>query len=243
LKSDDDDGTLFDEPTGEMPVVSSTDSRVTITGAEIAADAADETMIIDPTTLLPHWTDAPTGQVPIVVAREAADSDDPGRQSPRRRGVRARPTGSLTRTSSIPPSSPVNSAKTRLGLGVHRDRGAPRRGGRDRSAAPEPDRIQRTRRSISANPLAGRAVRQSNDRNFSRSLMTGVLLAAVVSGVFVLGALPVTVMVLVVLALAGAEAYAGFRSPGRTPPRCSASSRSSRSASPSTTRASPRSGP
>jgi hypothetical protein len=77
LKSDDDDGTLFDEPTGEMPVVSSTDSRVTITGAEIAADAADETMIIDPATLLPHWTDAPTGQVPIVVAREAADSDDP----------------------------------------------------------------------------------------------------------------------------------------------------------------------
>ena len=69
MKSDDDDGTLFDEPTGEMPVVSSTDSRVTITGAEIAADAADETMIIDPTTLLPHWTDAPTGQVPIVVAR------------------------------------------------------------------------------------------------------------------------------------------------------------------------------
>jgi len=61
-------------------------------------------------------------------------------------------------------------------------------------------------------------------------------------GVFVLGALPVTVMVLVVLALAGAEAYAGFRSAGRTPPRCSASSRSSRSASPSTTRASPRSG-
>ena len=59
MKSDDDDCTLFDEPTGEMPVVSSTDSRVTITGAEIAADAADETMIIDPTTLLPHWTDAP----------------------------------------------------------------------------------------------------------------------------------------------------------------------------------------
>jgi len=97
--------------------VSSTDSRVTITGAEIAADAADETMIIDPTTLLPHWTDAPTGQVPIVVAREAADSDDPWSAIPRRRGVRARPTGSLTRTSSIPPSSPVNSAKTRLGPG------------------------------------------------------------------------------------------------------------------------------
>jgi len=79
---------------------------------------------------------------------------------------------------------------------------------------PEPDRIQRTRRSISANPLAGRAVRQSNDRNFSRSLVTGVLLAAVVSGVFVLGALPVTVMVLVVLALAGPRPTPGSARPG-----------------------------
>jgi hypothetical protein len=91
LKSDDDES--FDEPTGECPVVSSTDSRVTITGAEMAADAADETPIIDPTTLLPHWTDAPTGQVPIVVAREAAEATTRGPRFPRPPGARARPTG------------------------------------------------------------------------------------------------------------------------------------------------------
>ena len=36
MKSD--DGSLFDEPTGQYPVTSTNDSRVTITGAEIAAD-------------------------------------------------------------------------------------------------------------------------------------------------------------------------------------------------------------
>ena len=218
MKSDDDDGTLFNEPTGETPVVSSTDSRVTITGAEIAADA-DETMIIDPTTLLPHWTDAPTGQVPIVVAREAADSDDPWSAIPapawregeadwvahedqfdsailagEQREDTARP-WEFAEPEELPVPDEVVTE-------------APR---------PEPDRIQRTRRSTSTNRLAGRAVRQSNDRNFARALVTGVVLAAVVSLVFKLGALPVAIMVLVVLGLAGAEAYAGFRSAGAHP--------------------------
>ena len=76
MKSDDDE-TSLDEPTGQFPIASSSDSRVTITGAETAADLAGEAPEVDPDTLLPHWTDAPTGQVPIVVAREAAKSDDP----------------------------------------------------------------------------------------------------------------------------------------------------------------------
>jgi len=75
LKSD--DGSLFDEPTGEYPVTSAADPRVTITGAEIASDLVDDAPELDPATLLPHWTDAPTGQVPIVVARESAQNDDP----------------------------------------------------------------------------------------------------------------------------------------------------------------------
>ena len=219
MKSDDDDGTLFNEPTGEMPVVSSTDSRVSITGAEIAADAADETMIIDPTTLLPHWTDAPTGQVPIVVAREAADSDDPWSAIPApawREGEAdwvahedQFDTAILAGEQREDTARPWEFAEPEL-LPVPDElvTEAPR---------PEPDRIQRTRRSISANPLAGRAVRQSNDRNFARALLTGVVLAAVVSLVFKLGALPVAIMVLVVLGLAGAEAYAGFRSAGAHP--------------------------
>lgn len=237
MKSDD-DGTLSDEPTGEMPVVSSTDSRVTITGAEVAADAADETMIIDPATLLPHWTDAPTGQVPIVVAREAAGSDDPWSAIP----------APAWREGEADWVAHEDQFDTAILAGEQREDTArpwefaePETVAHDEefvveAPRPEPDRIPRTRRSISANPLAGRAVRQSNDRNFSRALLTGVVLAAVVSLIFKLGALPVAVMVLLVLALAGAEAYAGFRSAGRIRRRCWASSRYSPSASPSTTR-------
>jgi len=75
LRSDDDD--LIDVPTGETPVVSVSDPRVTITGADVAGFVVEDAPLVDPDTLLPHWTDAPTGQVPIVVAREAADGVDP----------------------------------------------------------------------------------------------------------------------------------------------------------------------
>ena len=75
MKFDDDD--LVDAPTGETPVVSASDPRVTITGADVAGYVVDEFPPVDPHTLLPHWTDAPTGQVPIVVAREVADAVDP----------------------------------------------------------------------------------------------------------------------------------------------------------------------
>jgi phosphatidate cytidylyltransferase len=218
LKSDD-DGSLFDEPTGEMPVVSSTDSRVTITGADIAADVADDAVDIDPTTLLPHWTDAPTGQVPIVVAREAADSNDPWSAIPApawREGEAdwvahedqfdTSILASEQREDTARPWEFTLPEETVVEEEVHFE--APR---------PEPDRIQRTRRSISSNPLAGRAVRQTNDRNFSRATLTGVLLAAAVSVIFLWGAKPVAGMVLVVLGLAGAEAYAGFRAAGAHP--------------------------
>ena len=219
MKSDDDDGTLFDDATGEMPVVSSTDSRVTVTGAEIAAEAADETMIIDPTTLLPHWTDAPTGQVPIVVAREAADSADPWSAIPApawREGEADWVAHEDQFDSAILAGEPREDTArpwefAEPEVAAHDDAyvaEAPR---------PEPERVPRTRRSITSNPLAGRAVRQSNDRNFARALLTGVVLAAVVALVFKAGALPVATMVLIVLALAGAEAYAGFRSAGAHP--------------------------
>ncbi len=218
MKSDDDDGTLFNEPTGETPVVSSTDSRVTITGAEIAADA-DETMIIDPTTLLPHWTDAPTGQVPIVVAREAADSDDPWSAIPApawREGEADWVAHEDQFDSAILAGEQREDTARPWEFAEPEELPVPDELVTD-APRPEPDRIQRTRRSISTNRLAGRAVRQSNDRNFARALVTGVVLAAVVSLVFKLGALPVAIMVLVVLGLAGAEAYAGFRSAGAHP--------------------------
>ena len=72
------DGPFEDEPTGQYPIASTNDSRVTITGRRDGAPTwSMRRPQIDPETLLPHWTDAPTGQVPIVVAREAALNDDP----------------------------------------------------------------------------------------------------------------------------------------------------------------------
>jgi phosphatidate cytidylyltransferase len=218
LKSDD-DGSLFDEPTGEMPVVSSTDSRVTITGADIAADVADDTVIIDPATLLPHWTDAPTGQVPIVVAREAADSSDPWSAipAPAWREGEADWVAHEDQFDTSILASEQREDTARPWEFTLPDEAVPEEEVLTEAPRPEPDRIQRTRRSISSNPLAGRAVRQTNDRNFSRATLTGVALAAVVSIVFLWGAKPVAVMVLLALGLAGAEAYAGFRAAGAHP--------------------------
>lgn len=217
MKSD--DGSFFDEPTGEVPVVSSTDSRVTITGAETAAELVDEATLVDPHTLLPHWTDAPTGQVPIVVAREAADSDDPWSAIPApawREGEAdwvahedqfdASFLAGQEREDSVRPWEFTLAEEELIEEETLAE--APR---------PEPMRAQRTRRTASDNPLAGRAVRRGSDRSVTRATMTGVLLALAVSSVFVAGVIPVTVMVLLVLGLASAEAYAGFRSVGAHP--------------------------
>ncbi|MEO9180826.1 MAG: phosphatidate cytidylyltransferase [Acidimicrobiales bacterium] len=215
----DDDGTLFNEPTGEMPVVSPTDSRVTITGAEIAAEAYDDTVQIDPTTLLPHWTDAPTGQVPIVVAREAADSDDPWSAIPSP-AWREGEADWVAHEDQFDPSILAGESRedtARPWEFTLPDEAIFEEEEMAEAPRPEPDRIQRTRRSITSNPLAGRAVRQSNDRNFGRATLTGIVLAAAVTVVFILGAKPVFVMVLLVLGLAGAEAYAGFRAAGAHP--------------------------
>lgn len=218
MKSDDDD-TLFEDRTGELPVVSSTDSRVTFTGAEIAAEAADDTVVIDPATLLPHWTDAPTGQVPIVVAREAADSDDPWSAipAPAWREGEADWVAHEDQFDTSILASEVREDTARPWEFTLPDEDVVDEEILVEAPRPEPDRIQRTRRSISSNPLAGRAVRQTNDRNFSRATLTGIVLAAAVSGIFLWGALPVAVMVLIVLGLAGAEAYAGFRAAGAHP--------------------------
>jgi phosphatidate cytidylyltransferase len=217
LKSDDE--SFLDEPTGQFPVVAPSDSRVTITGADVASDIAEDTFHVDPTTLLPHWTDAPTGQVPIVVAREAALSDDPWAAIPApawREGEAdwvahedqfdasilageekvddARPWEfALDQTPEVKEEPTVE---------------APR---------PEPLRAQRTRHSASANPLAGRAVRQSTTSSISRATLTGVLLAAVVFAIFYAGPLPMAILVLVALSFASAEAFAGFRSVGAHP--------------------------
>ena len=221
MKSD--DGSFFEEPTGEMPSVSSTDPRVTFTGVERAADAADEFEVDVEPSLLPHWTEAPTGQVPIVVARDAANQDDPWSAIPApawREGEAdwvahedqfdasflagdVREDDTRPWEFAVAPEPEPEPEVDELP-----DHDAPR---------PEPLQRTRTRRPATHHPLAGRAVRQSSSRSVSLATFTGVLLAVLVSVVFLAGAIPVSVLVLLALGLASAEAYAGFRRAGAHP--------------------------
>jgi phosphatidate cytidylyltransferase len=222
-----DDELFGDEPTGEVPVVSATDSRVTITGAEVAAEAADEETLedaplIDEDTLLPHWTDAPTGQVPVVVAREAADSDDPWAAVPApawREGEADWVAHEEQFDASILAGEAKEEGDARPWEFVEVDEPVPDEvfDVEVEAPRPEPSRANRTRRTVSQNPLAGRAVRQSSPSSVSKATLTGLVLAAVVSGIFLWGTMPVAVMVLVALGLAAAEAYAAFRSVGAHP--------------------------
>ncbi|HVB51476.1 MAG TPA: phosphatidate cytidylyltransferase [Acidimicrobiales bacterium] len=214
-----DDGTYDDEPTGEFPVASTNDSRVTITGAEIASELVDDAPEVDPTTFLPHWTDAPTGQVPIVVAREAAHNDDPWSAIPApawREGEAdwvahedqfdaSILAGDEKTDDARPWEFTLPEAEVEEETTVEAPRPAP-------VAA-----AQHTRHRVSSNPLAGRAVRQSASSSVTRATGTGVLLAIVVFAVFLAGPLPVTVLLLAALAFASAEAYAGFRTLGAHP--------------------------
>ena len=216
MKSD--DGSLFDEPTGEYPVTSAADPRVTITGAEIASDLVDDAPELDPATLLPHWTDAPTGQVPIVVARESAQNDDPWSAIPApawREGEAdwvahedqfdASILAGEEKVDDARPWEfvlPEELAEEELTVE------APR---------PAPMRAQRTRHRASANPLAGRAVRQGSSSSVSSATATGVLLAILVFAFFLAGPLPLTILIVAALAFASAEAFAGFRSVGAHP--------------------------
>lgn len=205
-----------DEPTGELPVVSGTDSRVTITGAEVAADLVEETPEVDEDTLLPHWTDAPTGQVPVVVARESAPSDDPWAQIP----------APAWREGEADWVAHEDQFDASFLAGERSESDArPWEFSLDTTEAPEvveeaprpaPVRPARTRRPA-ANPLAGRAVRQRPSSSVSLATLTGVLLALVVIAVFIAGTVPVAVLVLAALSLAALEAYAGFRQVGAHP--------------------------
>ncbi len=208
-----------DEATGEFPVVSATDSRVRITGAEKAVDVVIDVPKIDPATLLPHWTDAPTGQVPIVVAREAAESDDPWSAIPApawREGEAdwvaheeqfdaSFLAGEIKEVDARPWEFSLNDDEVQTESVLEE---APR---------PAPKRSERTRHTAARDPLAGRAVRQGAQKNVTLATFTGLVLAAAVVAVFAAGTLPVVVMVLIVLGFAAGEAYAGFREVGAHP--------------------------
>lgn len=216
MKSDDD--ALVDLPTGEVPVVSASDPRVTIKGADVVGSALDAAPFVDPDTLLPHWTDAPTGQVPIVVARESADAVDPWAAIPApawREGeadwvaheeqfdaslLAVDKSEEDLRPWEFSAESTISDEEIL-----------------DASPRPALTRAHRTRRTLRDDPLSGRAVRKGSTRSVSVATLTGVVLAAVVLVIFYLGPVAVMVLVIAALTLAAGEAFAGFRAVGAHP--------------------------
>ena len=218
MKSD--DGSFEDEPTGELPVVSATDSRVTVTGAEVAAEVPDDVPFIDEATLLPHWTDAPTGQVPIVVAREAAQNDDPWAAIPApawREGEADWVAHEDQFDASFLASEGKEQDLRPWEFTLSDDTVVVEDAAVAETPRPEAARTERTRRTSTHNPLAGRAVRQTQPRSVTMATFTGVLLAVVVGAIFLAGTVPVAVLVLVALGWGAAEAFAAFRSVGAHP--------------------------
>ena len=220
LRSEDENTPFYDEPTGELPVVSTTDSRVTITGAEIAEEIAPDAPLIDEQTLLPHWTDAPTGAVPIVVAREAAENDDPWSQIPAP-AWREGEADWVAHEDQFDASLLAGDAKTedaRPWEFVVEEEAAAEEEILDEAPRPAPVRAHRTRRTITDNPLAGRAVRSAKAQsNIVKATLTGLAMGIFAIIVFSAGTLPVAFLVLVILAFATAEAYAALRVAGAHP--------------------------
>jgi phosphatidate cytidylyltransferase len=211
LRSDEDS---LDEPTGELPVVPAT--GVVISGADLAGEALEEPAAFDESTLLPHWTDAPTGQVPIVVARESAPTDDPWASIPAP-AWREGEADWVAHEEQFDASFLASETKESDARPWEFDLEAPAPEPVVAEAPrPEPSRPTRTRRPAAANPLAGRAVRQRTS-NVTVATGTGVLLAVVVVAVFLAGQIPVAVLVLAAIALASLEVFAGFRQAGAHP--------------------------
>jgi phosphatidate cytidylyltransferase len=183
-------------------------------GAEIAAEAAESAEMPEGDTILPHWTEAPTGQVPAVLSREpAGEGEDPWSQIPApawREGEAdwvahdeqfdpAMLSGEVPR---VDPDEPFVFLDDEPAAEEAILADAPR---------PTPSRPMRTRRP-SSNPMAGRAARASSQRNVSLATFTGILVGIVVIVLFLLGSVPAMFLIGAVIVLATAEAFAALRS-------------------------------
>ena len=215
MKSDDDP--REDEPTARHPVVSPTDARVTVSGAELAADAAAGSSEVG----LPHWTEAPTGQVPIVVAGEPSQDPWAGVPAPAWREGEADWVAHEEQFDASMLAGAPRETVSRPWEFAEEPAPATEEQILDEAPRPEPEvtptPVARTRRSARSDLLAGRAVRQTPARSVSLATATGLGLAVVVLATFLAGPVPVLILVLVVMVGAAGEALAGFRRAGAHP--------------------------
>jgi phosphatidate cytidylyltransferase len=258
--SDDDGGGPADwEPTGAEPVKEA--SGVTITGAHQAVgrppddDAPPEASLDDwsfvrgtsPDPELPHWTEAPTGQVPAVLARDGGDttSDDPWSSLPSPTW-RQDETDWTAQEERFEPamlgdeggSAPVHDDDARRPWEFDADEEIVVASTAAVPAAPATRvraRNSRSRRSTATStqggirtsgtrgeqradgPLTGRSARPASSRDMPVAIMTGVGLGAVVLIAYDVSTVLMAVLAAVVVVIAAGEAYSGMRLAGHRP--------------------------
>ncbi|CAB4773606.1 unannotated protein [freshwater metagenome] len=208
--------TSNDLPTGEMPAIRPADSRVTITGAEVAAEAAGipvPSPTVDPDTLLPHWTEEPTGQMPAVLKRDEPVSTDPLDQIPAP-VWREDETDYTVHDEQI--GQIIGNVESVDPLDVELDDVAVAEVPVVEAPRPTPSRAERLRQS-DQKLLKNRATRTAPPKDIRKATVTGILAALFVVGVFLAGPIPVVILVSAALAAAIAEIFAAFRSAGARP--------------------------
>ena len=234
-------------------------SGVTITGAHQAVtrepdpDAPVEASLDDwsfvrgtsPDAELPHWTEAPTGQVPAVLAREsdAPASDDPWSSVPAP-GWREDETDWAVHEEGFEPSmlsddsASVSNAEERrpweldetqvtgapedLADDVDLDWAAPAAATASTSAGAPATRVRarqaRSRRTQSADgPMTGRAARPAPQRNMTVAILTGVILGVFAIAVFNTRPVFGEVLAVIVVTMGAGEAFGALRHGGHRP--------------------------
>jgi phosphatidate cytidylyltransferase len=260
--SDGDDGSgPIDRDELDFDVLSSDEPKgaagVTITGAHqvvqqpTAAGAPTESALDDwsfvkgtsPDPDLPPWTDAPTGQVPAVLAREedAASSDDPWSSLPGPTW-REDETDWAAHEDTFEPAmlgneggtAPVHEDEARRPWEFDSGEEAPEAGapqvdpvvagaafvGGTTTAHPASRvraRNSKTRKSSGDSPLTGRTARPASGRDMPMAIITGLVLAIVVLIIFNVSTVLSAVLAAAVVTLAAGEAYAAFRHAGHRP--------------------------
>jgi phosphatidate cytidylyltransferase len=185
---------------------------VTITGAEVAAEAAGIPVPTPPPavnaeTQLPHWTEEPTGQIPAVLQREdVVVSDDPLESIPApvwREGevdytihdeqftqIIAQP----DTTESTEPTEAVVEEEVPVVL-------APTR------AMSRAERLRQADQKL----LRHRSTRPAPEKDVRKATITGIIAALAIVVIFQVGAIAVAILVTAALAASIAELFAAYR--------------------------------
>jgi phosphatidate cytidylyltransferase len=248
--SDDDGGGPIDWDPDDDVVQEA--SGVTITGAHQAVtrppdhDAPPEASLDDwsfvrgtsPDPELPHWTEAPTGQVPAVLSREepTSPSDDPWSSLPAP-SWRQDETDWTAQEHGFEPamlgdeggSAPVHGDEGRRPWEFDRDEDPPTTSVPAVSSVEGPTepgmttaarttRVRpRTRRVPSDGPLTGRAARPSGSRDMTTAIVTGFVLLLVVVVGFDVSTVLAAIICAVAVTLGAGEAYSAMRLAGHRP--------------------------